>query len=590
LFIVLGVIYSLATPVLESSDEFDHYPYVQYVQTQHALPVMDPQNPGPWRQEAGQPPLYYLLMAGVTSRIDTSDLAEVRWLNRHAFIGIPGQVGNKNLIIHRPERETFPWRGTVLAVHVARLVSVALGAVTVWLVWRVASRLCPCSLWVPLLAAALTAFNPMFLFISAAVNNDVLAALLGSLVLLLLISDRKPRAPLLADLCLGIVLGLGALTKVSLVAMMPLALLVIAFRIWREHPKTSPSRRFGLIIGHCSLVMLMALAVSGWWYVRNWRLYGDPTGLNAFIEILGRRAEPLTWKGFLGEFGTFRRTYWGLFGGVNVPAPGPVYAFYDLLSLVGLAGLALRVWRRRRAGIGIWWVPALWIAILFAALLRWVLIYYSFQGRLMFPGIAALSTLLALGLGEWFPPRQCPIAGWAASGVLLALAAALPFVSILPAYAYPEPLTLADVPAELRVEPVDVGGVARVVGWELEPQAVQRGGNVEFVVYWEATAPDGKDYVSFANLLGRGHHPVGQINRHPARGMVPTRSCGSRWGCTIPRQTRRWARFAWERPSYPHRNLCHRRLIHWRWTWPAGSRCGATTYHRRPLHRGRRSR
>jgi len=199
-----------------------------------------------------------------------------------------------------------------------------------------------------------------------------------------------------------------------------------------------------------------------------------------------------------------------------------VYAFYDLLSLVGLAGLALRTWRRRRAGIGIWWVPALWVAIIFAALLRWVLIYYSFQGRLMFPGIAALSTLLALGLGEWFPPRQRPIAGWAASGVLLALAAALPFVSILPAYAYPEPLTLADVPAELRVEPVDVGGVARVVGWELEPQAVQRGGNVEFVVYWEATAPDGKDYVSFANLLGRDHHPVGQINRHPARGMVPT--------------------------------------------------------------------
>jgi hypothetical protein len=51
---------------------------------------------------------------------------------------------------------------------------------------------------------------------------------------------------------------------------------------------------------------------------------------------------------------------------------------------------------------------------------------------------------------------------------------------------------------------------------------VQRGETVEFVVYWEATVPDGKDYVSFAKLLGREHRLVGQINRHPACGMTPT--------------------------------------------------------------------
>lgn len=521
-FLVLGTVYSLATPPLEASDEFDHYPYVQYVQTQHRLPVMNPQNPEPWRQEGGQPPLYYLLMAGLTSWIDTSDLAEIRWLNKHAFIGIPGQVGNKNLVIHRPEREAFPWQGTVLAVHVARLASVVLGAVTVWLVWRVADALCPRSPWVGVTAAALTAFNPMFLFVSAAVNNDVLAALLGGLALLSLIMGDRWRRPLLADFWLGLVLGLGALVKLSLVAMIPLALLAIALRTWRQRPEASALRRIALIIGRWSLVVVTASAVGGWWYVRSWRLYGDPTGVNVFLEILGRRREPLTWQGLLGEFGTFRRTYWGLFGGVNVPAPEPVYVFYDLLSIAGLAGLALRAWRRRRAGIGIWWVPTLWAGILFVALMRWVLLYYSFQGRLVFPGIAALSTFLALGVGEWFPARWRPAAGRVVGGALLVLAAALPFVTILPAYVYPEPLTLNDVPPDLRVGPVDVGGVARLVGWELQPQVVRGGQNVEFVVYWEAVAPDGRDYISFANLLGRGHQPVGQVNRHPACGMVPT--------------------------------------------------------------------
>ena len=109
--------------------------------------------------------------------------------------------------------------------------------------------------------------------------------------------------------------------------------------------------------------------------------------------------------------------------------------------------------------------------------------------------------------------------------VLLIIATALPFVSIAPEYVYPEPLTLADVPAEARIEPVDVGGVARVVGWELEPQVVRpgdRSAHVDFVVYWEAVAPDGRDYIGFANLLGRGRQPVGKINRYPACGMVPT--------------------------------------------------------------------
>jgi 4-amino-4-deoxy-L-arabinose transferase-like glycosyltransferase len=523
-FVALGVVYSLATPVLEASDEFDHYPYVQYVQTQHALPVMDPLDPEPWRQEAGQPPLYYLLMAGLTSWIDTSDLLEIRRLNHHAFVGIPGQVGNKNLVIHRPERESFPWSGTVLAVHVIRLVSVALGAVTVWLVWLVARQLCPDSRWAPALAAALTALNPMFLFIGGAVNNDVLAALLGSLALLLLVKEYAAPPRPLASLRLGLVLGLGALTKVSLVAMVPLALLVIIVRSWRQRAEM-PFRRAASIIVHCSLFIVIILGVAGWWYVRNWRLYGDPTGLNAFIEILGRRAEPLTWRGFVGEFGTFRRTYWGLFGGVNVPAPEPVYVFYDVLTLAGLAGLALRGWRKRRAGVGTWWVPAAWIAILLASLMNWVLIYYSFQGRLIFPGIAACSLFLALGLGEWLPARLRPAGALVVGGVLFLLAAALPFVTIRPAYAYPASLTLDEVPAGARVEPVDVGGVARLVGWELAPQVAEPGGGVEVVVYWEAAAPDGRDLLGFAKLLGRGGHElVGQVTRHPAGGAVPTGS------------------------------------------------------------------
>jgi len=90
LYVALGVTYALATPPLEASDEYKHYPFVQYVQTQRVLPVLDTNDPGLWLQEAAQPPLYYFLMASLTTWIDTNDLPDVHRVNPHAFIGIPG--------------------------------------------------------------------------------------------------------------------------------------------------------------------------------------------------------------------------------------------------------------------------------------------------------------------------------------------------------------------------------------------------------------------------------------------------------------------------------------------------------------------
>ena len=132
-YAVLGIMYMLATPPLESSDEYKHYPVVQYIETQGHLPVLDPQAPGLWLQEGVQPPLYYLLMAGLTAWIDTSDLPAVHQVNKHAFVGDPNQVGNKNIILHQPEREQFPGEGTILAIYLIRLASLGLGLGTVWL-------------------------------------------------------------------------------------------------------------------------------------------------------------------------------------------------------------------------------------------------------------------------------------------------------------------------------------------------------------------------------------------------------------------------------------------------------------------------
>ena len=120
-----------------------HYPLVQWLSKGNPLPVQDAKNVGPWKQEASQPPLYYWLMGAATSWIDTSDMAQVRQENPHVDNGVITPDGNRNLVVHNPQREAFPWSGTVLAVHLARLLSVLMGAATVWLTYRIALELFP---------------------------------------------------------------------------------------------------------------------------------------------------------------------------------------------------------------------------------------------------------------------------------------------------------------------------------------------------------------------------------------------------------------------------------------------------------------
>ena len=74
LFLAVSGAFAVTTPLFEASDELWHYPVVWRLSHRQGLPVLDTLNPGPWRQEAGQPPLYYYIMALATGWIDTNDI------------------------------------------------------------------------------------------------------------------------------------------------------------------------------------------------------------------------------------------------------------------------------------------------------------------------------------------------------------------------------------------------------------------------------------------------------------------------------------------------------------------------------------
>ena len=518
LFVILGVVYSLATPIFEASDELWHYPVVKHIADGRGLPVQQSGVEALWQQEGSQPPAYYALAALVTAWIDTDDLSEVRWLNPMANTGRPLDAGNKNLIIHT-EREAFPWRGSALAVHLIRFLSVLLGASVVYLTYRLALEVSPQRSDLALAAAALVAFNPMFLFISGAVNNDNLIVPLATLILWLVV--RTLRQGWLSNgraLLLGLLLGLAALTKLSGLALLPLTAAVLVVVAARR-------RAWGALFRWGALIAVPVIAVAGWWYLRNWQLYGDPTGLNAMLDIAGRRPEPFTFQRLKSEFQGFRLSYWGVFGGFNVIGPQLLYGFYDLLMLVGLAGWIAWLARRR----GQWRSPvserllvlAAWVLLVLVALIRWTAQTYASQGRLAFPAIGAIAILVTFGLAGWLPRRWQGRGLAAVSVALLLLAAAIPFAVIRPAYARPPILTEDDVPAGVQRSDVTHGGVLRLLGYELPQKSVRPGDTVPVTVYWQLTEPTDRNLAVFVHLLGRGWSPVGQVNSYPGLGAYP---------------------------------------------------------------------
>lgn len=518
--IVLGILYTFATPVFEASDEIWHYPVVRELVVNRRLPVQDPASEQPWAQEGSQPPLYYLAAAGLTVWIDTADYHQVALRNPFPKIGVPGASNNVNLVAH-PHGQSPVQGGTVLAVFLIRWLSVLMGTATVWLTWRLASAAVPGRPAVALLAAALVAFNPMVLFIGASVNNDNLLMLLATLALLLLVQDVESDARGMrwrATVVLGIVLGAAALTKVSGLVLLPIAALALTLEALR-------SREWRTWLGRGLTLLVIVLVVSGWWYARNVLLYDEPTGMQRMVEIAGARPAGFALADLRGEGKSFWYSFWGLFGAFNILAKPWFYALTGALSVIGAAGLLLtlaRLVRSRR-------LPRRWrthlllatfLALTALGLLRWTLMTPASQGRLIFSGIAATALYLAIGLLGWFPTAWHV---WLSRGLaaMLALAAlAIPLTTLLPAYRPAPPI--AALPDDAVALNHRCGDGLVLAGYRLNSDMSLAGQPLDVTLFWQTTQSQAANLDLSVNVYGYGGENVAKLDTWPGGGLRPT--------------------------------------------------------------------
>jgi 4-amino-4-deoxy-L-arabinose transferase-like glycosyltransferase len=538
-FITLGITYSLITPIFEAPDEIYHYFFIKHLADGKGLPVQSPEGPGLWEQEGSQPPLYYLIGALATFWIDTSDAEDLLWHNPQANVGIPLDPGNKNVIVHT-QRESFPFRGTALAVHLVRLLSVLLGAGTVFLTYKLALVIFPDQEHLAVGAAALNAFIPQFLFISGAINNDNLITFLASLALLLL--TRNIQYPISNSIrilgirywiLLGFVLGLACLSKLNGLGLLILTAAVLITEAYR--------RRSARPLVGGMLALAVALVVAGWWYLRNWALYGDLSGLNMMLAVVGRGSPPSSLSELWGEFRGLRMSFWALFGWFSILVAPAAYAILDATSLFALAGLVVWFVRRfaSRQAEGRWTggaalrslgVLILWLAIVFAGLVRWTWTTPGTQGRLLFPAISALSILLVLGLSQLVPGRYAKITVSVMSLAMFVFAALCPLLYIGPAYAKPSTLSADEVPPDVVRLNVDFGSKIRLLGYQLDREeactersrSIRPGESLGITLYWQSLVEMKENYYLFIHLLGRRRELVGNEDTYHGWGTYPT--------------------------------------------------------------------
>lgn len=567
-YLIAGVIYAGSAPFLDVSDEVRHYAMIEHFAQGKGLPAQDvalntrimaEERAGLrpltyYAQEASQPPLYYWAMAAVALPFDRSNWESLVWPNVHARLGRADATNNWNQLLHAPATN-FPWRGAALAVMVMRLIGVLLGAATVACTYFIAlemkderSKMEDQHLssfifhFAPPLAAALVAFNPMFVHIMASVNNDTLAVALSSLALLLGARMIRRGATTRQALLLGIVLGGAALTKASGLALaLVVPFFVLASASYSKSSKSSLSRLVSLAFA----MIAPALGIAGWWYVRNRALYGDLTGTTMMATIAGARETLPSAAELIGEWDGFFKAYWGLFGAVNIPMHEPIYIALEIMLVLAGFGLLLVIsdWLKNVRASGLsssilnsqFSIAAMLFsafAVAFVALIRWTSLTLASQGRLLFPVIAPISIFTAIGflrlaaaLPKRIAYRALRVTAYGVSIALAALTLLAPFVYIRPAYALPEvlstdgPLVTGIQPTELRFE-----DEIRWIGFRVNNprQRVRPGDELDVTLYWQALKPLDKNYSAFIKAYGRGDAPVHELDTYPGGGMSQT--------------------------------------------------------------------
>lgn len=545
-YLVLSLAYSVINPLHEATDELRHYRFVRYLVENRRLPV---QGEEACRSQSHHPPLFYVLGAIATAWVQAdhplcyTPANNPFWAYRYGDVG----VDNKTQYLHGAD-EMFPWRGDALAAHIVRGLNVLIGAVVVWLTWATGQVIWPNEPWLARGAAAFLAFNPMFLYMAGAINNDIIAACSGAAITyagVRLLHDSTGLSRKWG-IWLGLAFGFALMSKFNMAAAALLIEAVVCWVAWRN-------RQGRLWLEVNLLIASVTSLVAGWWFIRNYFVYGDPTGFQEVTELWGVRNPAESFGVAWSEWSSVWSSLWGRFGFGQIPLPQIVYELLWGMTLFAAAGLLIEFIplcfpktyhpqpNAPRTTHHISLLYLLLTILLFAAVVfAYMLVSPAgSMGRFFFPGLPAFTLLLMFGLTRsllWLSKlfyllknRQSSIVNHqlltaycsllTTTGMLLLALVAL-FGYLQPAYARPRTFTTSDPIPNPNYAQFDF--FANLRGYELSQTTLRPGEPLDIDLYWEVTGQPPGNYLLFVHLVNDLGLMVAQRDTHPGLGNFPS--------------------------------------------------------------------
>lgn len=528
---MVATYFSTKVPAFETPDEFQHYAFVQHIVTWYDLPKSEANTPGLWRQQGVQGPLYYIAGALLTSWVDQSNFeTTAHRVNRFAKIGQSNAQDNRNFFMAHAD-DAWPWTNEFLALHILRFLSVGLGCVSLWAIYRFLKNLVDRQK--ALFSTAVCAFIPQFVFISSAASNDNLV-IAAACLLIWQLSELVRQAEGNVETNIlhkdswrtGILLAIALLAKLSSLGLLGIASLTLIWVAWQ--------RKSGRMLWQLGWRMaLPVLLGSCWWFGRNLWLYGDLLAWNIWEANITLRPELLNLAQLVAELGGLFRSFWGLFGWLTVPFPEFIYVAFAWTTVL-LAGLFC-MWIVKAAGslhseIYLFenarfmqgFLAFLWLGVLTLSWLRFMLIAPAAQGRYFFPALSAAG--LALGLGVSILPPIARKMAWALPSALFVLCALTPGWILDAAYTPPPFSQFSGI--ELIPQKIEVGQDIgqpefRLTGFQL-PAKVAPGKTYPVFLRLQTIGPVSQDYAIFVHYRDEEGRILAQYDGLPGGGLWPT--------------------------------------------------------------------
>ncbi len=525
IFLILGLKVSLTLPFSSGPDEVAHFQFVRFVAKYGRLPLTTVE-----RSEGGYksdwPPLFHLLTGAVSRGIDLNSPPFVKVAQDNPRLQLV--VGHDNIKSWRALTTEDPYQSEVLLWYMSRWATLWWGGAGVIAIYLLVRTIYPTRDWLAVGAAALVAFNSGYLSTSSVISYEPLLGMLVTFFLVGLYYTIQYPDQNWLYLALGLLMGLSALTKYTVlpaIPILPLLVIWLAYRErwdWRLMTWRVILVSIGLLITFGVWVLYMSVFFNriselGWLLgLLNPFLVGDgsdDTSLRIAEAITGGKLGGSNSVGdndaFLYWVGHTFGSYWN--GG---------WLGWALWALMGLALVGLvRDWRSQTEDRRLWVVLLVTFIAVFWLLpfLRYFLSGQAATGmgqHVLFSTAAAMVLLLVMGLNYWLKPARLA----QLLGIIVVILLWQRVISV--AHLTGSALPIQTVPLSNPEQTIATFSDIALIGYNhrLKDQLL------ELRLNWRADQLLNEDYQFEITLLDSAGQPQSRWQGQPLNGAYPTRA------------------------------------------------------------------